>query len=232
MKLTTPDLSHLPLMIYKDQPVATTEMLAQFYGTEPRNLRRNFDYQKARFELGKHYITLEGQELKGFTSCATNTGSPFAPSKFATRVNLWTERGAARHAKMLETDQAWDVWEAMEDAYFRRGSSEIPPMLGVQPTETQTPEHYAAESARLYAELERLKQIPIAVMPDVWEQSTDPMLRVGKKVHVVRELVCTLEAIGVSREVAKQLTGHTSNTVRQHVFQGKPTVNTNERRKS
>ncbi|EPT6592756.1 phage antirepressor Ant, partial [Escherichia coli] len=31
---------------------------------------------------------------------------------------LWTERGAARHAKMLETDQAWDVFEKLEDCYF------------------------------------------------------------------------------------------------------------------
>jgi hypothetical protein len=30
-----------------------------------------------------------------------------------------TERGAARHAKMLDTDQAWEVFERLEDAYFR-----------------------------------------------------------------------------------------------------------------
>ena len=33
-------------------------------------------------------------------------------------LTLWTERGAARHAKMLETDKAWDMFEQMEDAYF------------------------------------------------------------------------------------------------------------------
>lgn len=31
---------------------------------------------------------------------------------------LWTERGAARHAKMLDTDQAWEVFEKLEDCYF------------------------------------------------------------------------------------------------------------------
>lgn len=31
---------------------------------------------------------------------------------------LWTERGAARHAKMLETDQAWEVFEKLEGCYF------------------------------------------------------------------------------------------------------------------
>ncbi|ELD0817688.1 ORF6N domain-containing protein [Salmonella enterica] len=35
---------------------------------------------------------------------------------------LWTERGAARHAKMLETDQAWDVFERLEDCYFSQNA--------------------------------------------------------------------------------------------------------------
>lgn len=35
---------------------------------------------------------------------------------------LWTERGAARHAKMLETNQAWDVFERLEDCYFSQNA--------------------------------------------------------------------------------------------------------------
>lgn len=35
---------------------------------------------------------------------------------------LWTERGAARHAKMLETNQAWDVFERLEDSYFNQNA--------------------------------------------------------------------------------------------------------------
>ena len=36
---------------------------------------------------------------------------------------LWTVRGAARHAKMLETDMAWDVFEMLEDSYFSSQSA-------------------------------------------------------------------------------------------------------------
>lgn len=43
-----------------------------------------------------------------------------AVKKNARIVNLWTERGAARHAKMLDTDQAWEVFEQLEDCYFHR----------------------------------------------------------------------------------------------------------------
>ena len=41
-------------------------------------------------------------------------------NKRVSHLTLWTERGAARHAKMLDTDQAWDIFEQLEDCYFRR----------------------------------------------------------------------------------------------------------------
>ncbi len=35
---------------------------------------------------------------------------------------LWTQKGAARHAKMLTTDRAWDVWEELETSYFEKNT--------------------------------------------------------------------------------------------------------------
>lgn len=46
----------------------------------------------------------------------------FDSVKIARNVNaltLWTERGAARNAKMLNTDRAWDVFELLEETFFR-----------------------------------------------------------------------------------------------------------------
>ncbi|EEK9283034.1 ORF6N domain-containing protein, partial [Salmonella enterica subsp. enterica] len=34
-------------------------------------------------------------------------------------------RGAARHAKMLETDQAWEVFEKLEDCYFSQKNPSV-----------------------------------------------------------------------------------------------------------
>lgn len=31
---------------------------------------------------------------------------------------MWTDRGAARHAKILDTDEAWEVYEELEENYF------------------------------------------------------------------------------------------------------------------
>lgn len=35
------------------------------------------------------------------------------------RLYLWTERGALLHAKSINTDKAWDVYEQLLDVYFR-----------------------------------------------------------------------------------------------------------------
>lgn len=39
--------------------------------------------------------------------------------KRSASLTLWTERGAARHAKMLNSDRAWDVFELLEETFFR-----------------------------------------------------------------------------------------------------------------
>ncbi|EJC0271788.1 ORF6N domain-containing protein [Salmonella enterica] len=98
-------------------PVITTELLANLYGTEPDYIRKNFNRNAERFVAGKHYFLLEGTELREFK----HSMSLRPPVKIARNVRsliLWTERGAARHAKMLETDQAWEVFEKLEDCYF------------------------------------------------------------------------------------------------------------------
>ena len=89
-------------------------MLADFYGTDINNIQQNYTRNKSRFIEGKHFFKIVGQELNNFV---TDLKSVANFSKVRSLI-LWTERGAARHAKMLETDQAWDVFEQLEDAYF------------------------------------------------------------------------------------------------------------------
>jgi len=101
---------------WRDENVITTELLARLYGTESKNIQMNHSRNAARFEEGKHYYKVSGQDLKDLRPSLS--GSQI--SSKARSLILWTERGAARHAKMLETDAAWDVFEALEDNYFRR----------------------------------------------------------------------------------------------------------------
>lgn len=86
-------------------PVITTELLAKLYGTERQRVTNNFNRNKERFIEGKHFFLIEGDELRELK----NRNSLRVSVKVARNVRsliLWTERGAARHAKMLETDQA------------------------------------------------------------------------------------------------------------------------------
>ncbi|ECI2686038.1 ORF6N domain-containing protein [Salmonella enterica subsp. enterica serovar Reading] len=109
-------------------PVITTELLAHLYGTKIKNISDNFLNNTSRFVVGKHFFKIEKNELREFKNRPETIG---LVGKNARSLILWTERGAARHAKMLETDQAWEVFEKPEDCYF---SQTLPsPTRQVQP---------------------------------------------------------------------------------------------------
>lgn len=112
-------------------PVITTDFLAKLYGTDAHSITKNHRSNVDRFIAGKHFFKLEGSELKAFKNKVTNSD---LVANRAKHLILWTERGAARHAKMLETDQAWEVFEKLEDCYFSQ--KEKAPTSDVTPTST------------------------------------------------------------------------------------------------
>lgn len=102
----------IPLEFNK-QRIMTTKVLAEQFGTEDRRITENFSRNEERFKKGKHYILLQGEELREFKR-------NYAESVSANinKLYLWTDRGAARHAKILDTDEAWEIYEELEDNYF------------------------------------------------------------------------------------------------------------------
>ncbi|MCT9733773.1 ORF6N domain-containing protein [Escherichia coli] len=116
---TLPTVNTLQPILHNQIPVITTELLAKLYGCSVECLHRNHHRNKSRFTEGKHFIVVKGTDLQSlkislrdFQTIANNVR----------KLILWTERGAARHAKMLETDQAWDVFERLEDCYFNQNA--------------------------------------------------------------------------------------------------------------
>lgn len=109
----------LPPLTYKGLPVVTTEMLAKAYGCKPQQIKQNFANNKERFAEGKHFYSLRNGGLNDFRLQVENFDSQISLSTKARNLTLWLERGAARHAKMLNTDQAWDVFEMLEETFFR-----------------------------------------------------------------------------------------------------------------
>ncbi|ENZ9584968.1 P22AR C-terminal domain-containing protein, partial [Escherichia coli] len=82
------------------------------------HIRQNFKRNECRFIAGKHFFKVSGSELDDLRT--SQRGLQISPKTRS--LILWTERGAARHAKMLETDQAWEVFEKLEDCYFSQTS--------------------------------------------------------------------------------------------------------------
>lgn len=116
----------LPSITHNHTPVITTELLAQLYGTDPIRIRQNHNENKVRFVEGKHFFKVVGNELKNLRVALNYSQNPVSPKTRS--LILWTERGAARHAKMLETDQAWEVFEKLEDCYFGSNTPAVKPM--------------------------------------------------------------------------------------------------------
>lgn len=96
--------------------VLTTKQIAEAYGVKPDIIGYNFRYNKERYVEGKHYIMLEGQVLREFK--ATNVEIQRSLPKIS-KLYLWTEKGALLHAKSLNTDKAWQVYDFLVDFYFR-----------------------------------------------------------------------------------------------------------------
>lgn len=107
--------------------------------------------------MGIIYV-LEGAELRA-------TRKIYALPKNVNKLYLWTEKGALLHAKSLNTDQAWEVYDQLVETYFRaKDMFTIPQSL---------PEalRYAAELAE-----QMEKQKPLVAFAETAALSKDSVL--------------------------------------------------------
>lgn len=116
-------MQQLQVFQVKGQRVLTTEQLATSYGTERKVLQNNFAYNRKRYIEGKHFVSLEKDDLKAFKGCHEIQGN----LKYTHILYLWTEKGALLHAKSLNTDKAWEVYDYLVDFYFRAKEEVVVP---------------------------------------------------------------------------------------------------------
>ncbi|EAA7538818.1 ORF6N domain-containing protein [Salmonella enterica] len=128
--MNTISAESLSPVAYNQSPVITTELLAQLYATKAEYIRRNHNRNEGRFIEGKHFFIAKGEVLESLKK-SLRPFQDIAPN--VRKLILWTERGAARHAKMLETDQAWEVFEKLEDCYFGQHKNRELPAVGLGP---------------------------------------------------------------------------------------------------
>ena len=140
-------MNELKIIEHKNQRVLLTSQLADSYGTDAKIIRKNFERNRERYQEGKHYFLLQGNELKGF-----KTTRQFDDSlKRINQLYLWTERGAFLHAKSLNTDKAWEVYDSLVEYYFQ--SREAKPSL--------LPANYKEALLQLVAQVEENEKLQL-----------------------------------------------------------------------
>ena len=130
---------------YADQRVLTSNQLAKAYNCEPKNIANNFKRSKEYFKEGEHYFKLTGDDLRQFKSHSSKRGLAIHP--YAAWVYLWTYQGCVRHCKMLNTPEAWAMFNELERVYF-----------GVADSKVEVPELPAPEVITLKEEVARLQK--------------------------------------------------------------------------
>lgn len=166
-------------MEFKNQRIMTTKTLAEQFGTEENNIKNNFNNNKNRFKEGKHYFKLQGQELKDFKRLVNDIDEAL---KFAPVLYLWTDRGAARHAKILDTDEAWDVYERLEENYFNPKENKPQCIEDVLISSLQEMKALRLEINNTKEEVNELKEENqnirdlVALSPNQWREDTTKII--------------------------------------------------------
>jgi hypothetical protein len=174
----------------KGQRVLTTKQIAEAYGTEEDKIRWNYKYNKGKYKEGKHYILIQGEELRELKrECEFHT-----LLKQAKSVCFWTEKGALLHAKSLNTDKAWEVYDHLVDFYFR-AKEEKP------------------ETAQGQKETEKKAVIPVNTQTEKVSEAieaktrTIPVYGLNPAKRMVVDIPRNAEALQLIGEMRKYLTG-------------------------
>ena len=122
-------MNQLQIIEHEGIRVLTTQQLAEVYETSTVNIKINFKNNKDRFVEGRDFYLLKGNELKEFKNLVNDIN---LVDKHTPQLYLWTERGANRHSKILDTDQAWKQFDVLEETYFKVRSMSPMQMLKLQ----------------------------------------------------------------------------------------------------
>ena len=132
------DIKNLVPVDYSNQRVLLTAQVAEVFNTTPDRIRDNFRYAKKHFKEGVHYFKVTGEALRTLKFQLDDTQAsgkqsgishslPIIP-KMASAAILYTEQGCVRHCKMINTPEAWAMFDALEKHYFNPATHVAPPV--------------------------------------------------------------------------------------------------------
>lgn len=108
-------MERLQVIEKNGERVLLTSQLAESYGTTAKVISNNFIRNQERYTEGKHFYCLEGEVKREFCN-----RHQIEDGSKATKLYLWTEKGALLHAKSLGTDKAWEVYDYLVESYFKK----------------------------------------------------------------------------------------------------------------
>lgn len=109
---------------WKGTPICTIKQAADFYNVPEGNIRKNYERNKERYREGEHVISLQGADLKDFGQIVQ-----ISFHQTVKKITLFTKRGMARLAKSCGSEQAWEVFEELEETYFNRSQTQDPALV-------------------------------------------------------------------------------------------------------
>ncbi|WP_228723053.1 ORF6N domain-containing protein [Limnobaculum xujianqingii] len=184
--VSTIAVENLPVIEWQGARVVTTETLAAGYGTTASNLRANLSNHRSRFIEGVHVITLTGDEVQ--ILCANNIDAQI--SNKARSLTLYTEKGAARMSKIVDTDEAWSFFEKMESAYFRdEPESELEMIARIASEAVANQRRMKQFECRVNGVERQIEQISSGAIPPGWQTIKNLSSEGGLSVQKTRDLI-------------------------------------------
>lgn len=153
----------IPVLEWQGVRVVTTETLARGYGTTPIRIQQNYNRNEERFVEGKHFFKIKGDEIKSLRL----SFSELQISPKTRSLILWTERGAARMSKIVDTEQAWAFFEKLEDSYFRQKEQQPVAIPQTLPEALRLAAELAEQKQLLEQKTHQLNQQLVAAAPKV-----------------------------------------------------------------
>ncbi|WP_195903745.1 ORF6N domain-containing protein, partial [Pseudomonas monteilii] len=112
MNLVTIHNTRLPVVEYRGQRVASTQMIDQVHERPDGTTRRNFNENRGRFVEGEDYFKVSAEEIR------THKIMPIS-NRAHEDFTLFTEQGYLMIVKSLTDDLAWTVQRQIVSNYFR-----------------------------------------------------------------------------------------------------------------
>lgn len=196
-------MNNLMIIEHQSKRVLLTSQLAEGYRATSKMISNNFKNNQSRFIEGKHYYKLQGDILQSFLH-SYNLG---LQNKSKIRcLYLWTERGALHHAKILDTNKAWKVYEELEDTYFRvrqvqMETSKLSPELQMFKQIFDGVAKVELQNKQLQTDLEDMREVIIINPKEEWRVMTSKLLnkisnKIGDYKKPKKEAYTALEARG------------------------------------